>query len=118
MGSANRGGGRPEMCYAREAQSQAAGDGLCTVGPGVPDARADPGCCTCCAHKRGYWTLCAGEVLLRFQTSLARGLSTSAHARACAQNDPNELPASLPTPSPGLAYQQQSCAQYAPLPSL
>ena len=46
--------------------------------------------------------MCAGEVLLRFQTSLARGLSTSAHARACAQNDPNELPATLPTPSPGL----------------
>lgn len=48
--------------------------------------------------------MCPGEVLLRFQTSLSRGLSASAHARACAQNDRNELPASLPTLSPALVF--------------
>jgi magnesium-transporting ATPase (P-type) len=42
--------------------------------------------------------------LLRFQTSLSRGLSAIAHARACAQNDRNELPASLPTLSPALVF--------------
>jgi hypothetical protein len=75
------GGGSPEMCYAREAQSQAAGDGLCTVGPGVPDARADPGCCTCCAHKR--WAIKQNELKKRDE-GLWDALA-HAHARACAR---------------------------------
>ena len=34
--------------------------------------------CTCCSQKRGWWTLCVGELLLRFRTSIVSGLTEKA----------------------------------------
>ena len=53
-----------------------------------------------CGYCRGYWTLCPGEVTLRFHTSISLGLSTSAHQALSGKCDSNKLPASLPELAP------------------
>jgi hypothetical protein len=45
--------------------------------------------CGCCNQKRGWWTLCAGELFLRFRTSISDGLSEVAVERlrrTCGRN--------------------------------
>ena len=53
-----------------------------------------------CGYCRGYWTLCPGEVTLRFHTSISLGLSTSAHQALSGKCNSNKLPASLPELAP------------------
>lgn len=47
------------------------------------------------SFSRGYWTLCPGEVTVRFHTCIVNGLA-GASLPGCA--DPSDIPASLPSP--------------------